>query len=197
MTKSQFNIKISKDLLHKVKRQAMMSGKSLTEHITDLVTKSLSDEGFPSSNNSLEDRLNGIDHRLLRIESKLSNFEYLSPAIKPFTNSEAIKCTNFMKGLFNLEVEKRNFDDKNKAFDDLMLHVSTYVEFNNFLVDRFKGIMLNNNPSPWTGKELNDMAGNNKCNCPIRQELITWTGNFNCLSQQVICERGVDLLSLL
>ena len=43
MTKSQFNIKISKDLLIRVKRQAMMSGKSLTEHITDLVTRSLSD----------------------------------------------------------------------------------------------------------------------------------------------------------
>ena len=43
MTKSQFNIKISKDLLIKVKKQAMMSGKSLTEHITDLVTNSLSE----------------------------------------------------------------------------------------------------------------------------------------------------------
>ena len=41
MTKSQFNIKISKDLLTSVKRQAIKSGKSLTEHITDLVKKSL------------------------------------------------------------------------------------------------------------------------------------------------------------
>ena len=44
MTKSQFNIKISKDLLIRVKRQAMMSGKSLTEHITDLVVNSLSND---------------------------------------------------------------------------------------------------------------------------------------------------------
>ena len=43
MTKSQFNIKISKELLTQIKRQAMMSGKSLTEHITDLVAKSLSE----------------------------------------------------------------------------------------------------------------------------------------------------------
>ena len=41
MIKSQFNIKISKDLLTSVKRQAIKSGKSLTEHITDLVKKSL------------------------------------------------------------------------------------------------------------------------------------------------------------
>ena len=50
MTKSQFNIKISKDLLIKVKRQAMMSGKSLTEHITDLVTKSLHDNDIFDEN---------------------------------------------------------------------------------------------------------------------------------------------------
>ena len=102
-----------------------------------------------------------------------------------------------MKGLFDLEVEKRNFDDKNKAFEDLLLHVSSYVDFNKFLVDRFKGIMLNNNPRPWTGKELNEMAGSDKCNCPIRKGLITWTGNFNCPSQQEICDRGEELLSWL
>ena len=43
MNKIQFNIKISKDLLIKIKSQAMKSGKSLTEHITDLIVKSLSE----------------------------------------------------------------------------------------------------------------------------------------------------------
>ena len=43
MNKSQFNIKISTDLLASVKRQAIMSGKNLTEHITDLLKKSLAD----------------------------------------------------------------------------------------------------------------------------------------------------------
>ena len=50
MTKSQFNIKISKDLLIRVKRQAMMSGKSLTEHITDLVVSSLSKSDVEKTN---------------------------------------------------------------------------------------------------------------------------------------------------
>ena len=54
MTRSQFNIKISKDLLVKVKRQAMMSGKTLTEHITDLVTNSLSDDAIQDYNFAYE-----------------------------------------------------------------------------------------------------------------------------------------------
>ena len=49
MTKSQFNIKIPKDLLIRIKRQAMMSGKSLTEHITDLITYSLSDNNIQNT----------------------------------------------------------------------------------------------------------------------------------------------------
>ena len=54
MTKSQLNIKISRDLLTKIKRQAMMSGKSLTEHITDLVIKSLSENELPNIDNYTE-----------------------------------------------------------------------------------------------------------------------------------------------
>ena len=59
MTKSQFNIKISKDLLIRIKRQAMMSGKSLTEHITDLIANSLSENDIQnidlSSVNKIKD----------------------------------------------------------------------------------------------------------------------------------------------
>ena len=61
MTKSQFNIKISKDLLIKVKRQAMMSGKSLTEHITDLVTKSLSDNEIQDIDFSSANKIKNLE----------------------------------------------------------------------------------------------------------------------------------------
>ena len=64
MTKSQFNIKISKDLLIKVKRQAMMSGKSLTEHITDLVTKSLSDNDKHNTDLSSVNKINTLEERI-------------------------------------------------------------------------------------------------------------------------------------
>ena len=69
MTKSQFNIKISKDLLVKVKRQAMMSGKSLTEHITDLVTKSLSDNDINNTDLSSVNKIKALEERILSLES--------------------------------------------------------------------------------------------------------------------------------
>ena len=196
MTKSQFNIKISKDLLIKVKRQAMMSGKSLTEHITDLVTKSLSDNDKQNIDLSAVNNIENLEKRLLSLESIVSNREYLSQKLKPFTNSEAINCTKFMRAVFDKELEKRNYDDKSEAFDDFFKSVQLYDGLNKSFSDRLKEIMLSDKPSPWTGRELNELTGEDKCNCSIRKGLIHWTGKTECPSQQEICDKGEELLPL-
>ena len=196
MTKSQFNIKISKDLLIRVKRQAMMSGKSLTEHITDLVTNSLSADDIQNTHLSSVDKIKDLEERLLSLESTVRNREYLSPKFKPFTNSEAINCTKFMRGVFYKELQKRNFDNKSEAFEDFLQSLQVYDELNKSFYDRLKEIMLSDKPSPWTGEELNELTGKDKCNCLIRKGLINWTGKTECPSQQEICDKGEELLSL-
>ena len=196
MTKSQFNIKISKDLLIKVKRQAMMSGKSLTEHITDLVTNSLSENDIQNIDLSSVNKIKDLEKRLLSLESIVTNREYLSQKLKPFTNSEAINCTKFMRAVFDKELEKRNYDDKSEAFDDLLQSVQVFDELNKLFTDRLKEIMLSDKPSPWTGRELNELTGEDKCNCSIRKGLIHWTGNIECPSQQEICDKGEELIPL-
>ena len=196
MTKSQFNIKISKDLLIKVKRQAMMSGKSLTEHITDLVTKSLSNNYNQNIDLSAVNKIENLEKRLLSLESIVSNREYLSQKLKPFTNSEAINCTKFMRAVFDKELEKRNYDDKSEAFDDFLQSVQVFDGLNKLFSDRLKEIMLSDKPSPWTGRELNELTGEDKCNCSIRKGLIRWTGKTECPSQQEICDKGEELLPL-
>lgn len=196
MTKSQLNIKLSKDLLIKVKRQAMMSGKSLTEHITDLVTKSLSDNEIQNIELSSVNKIEDLEKRLLSLESIVTNREYLSQKLKPFTNSEAINCTKFMRAVFDKELEKRNYDDKSEAFDDFFKSVQVYDGLNKSFSDRLKEIMLSDKPSPWTGRELNELTGEDKCNCSIRKGLIHWTGKTECPSQQEICDKGEELLPL-
>ena len=196
MTKSQFNIKISKDLLIRVKRQAMMSGKSLTEHITDLVTESLSENDIQNIDLSSVNKIEDLEKRLLSLESIVANREYLSQKLKPFTNSEAINCTKFMRAVFDKELEKRNYDDKSEAFDDFFKSVQVYDGLNKSFSDRLKEIMLSDKPTPWTGRELNELTGEDKCNCSIRKGLIHWTGKTECPSQQEICEKGEELLPL-
>ena len=196
MTKSQFNIKISKDLLIKIKRQAMMSGKSLTEHITDLVTNSLSENNIENTNFSSVDKIKDLEERLLSLESIVKNREYISKKLKPFTNSEAINCTNFMRGVFYKELEKRSFDDKLDAFNDFLRSVQIFEDLNKISSDRLKEIMLEETPTPWSGKELNELTDGDKCNCSIRKGLINWTGTIAFPSQQEICDKGEELLSL-
>ena len=196
MTKSQFNIKISKDLLIRIKRQAMMSGKSLTEHITDLVTKSLSENDIQNIDLSSVNKIEDLEKRLLSLESIVTNREYLSQKLKPFTNSEALNCTKFMRAVFDKELEKRNYDDKSEAFDDFLQSVQVYDGLNKSFSDRLKEIMLSDKPSPFTGRELNELTGEDKCNCSIRKGLIHWTGKTECPSQQEICDKGEELLPL-
>ena len=196
MTKSQFNIKISKDLLIRIKRQAMMSGKSLTEHITDLITNSLSENDIQNIDLSSVNKIKDLERRLLSLESIVSNREYLSQKLKPFTNSEAINCTKFMRAVFDKELEKREYDDKSEAFDDFLQSVQAFNGLNKLFSDRLKEIMLSDKPSPWTGRELNELTGEDKCNCSIRKGLIHWTGKTECPSQQEICDKGEELLPL-
>ena len=196
MTKSQFNIKISKDLLIQIKRQAMMSGKSLTEHITDLITNSLSNNNIQNTNLHSFEKIKDLEKRLLSLESVVRNREYVSQNLKPFTNLEAINCTKFMRGVFDEELEKRNFENKYEAFDDFLQSVQDFSQLSKSFADRLKEIMLSDKPSPWTGKELNELTGQDKCNCSIRKGLIDWTGKTECPSQQEICDKGEELLSL-
>ena len=197
MNKSQFNIKISTDLLASVKRQAIMSGKNLTEHITDLLKKSLADNDFKNYDLNPASKINDLEKRLLLIESTLGNREYLSQKLKPFTNSEAINCTKFMRGFFDQEIEKRKLVDRKKAFIEFLDHIKIYVQLNKTFTDRLEKIMLSDMATPWTGKELNELADRNKCNCPIRFGLINWSGKIDCPSQQEICDKGEKLLPLL
>ena len=55
-----------------------MSGKSLTEHITDLVTKSLSEDDTQNSQLSSVDKINDLEERLSSLESIVRSREYIS-----------------------------------------------------------------------------------------------------------------------
>ena len=196
MTKSQFNIKISKDLLSRVKRQATMLGKSLTEHITDLVSKSLSEDNIQKSDLVSSEKIIGFEQRLMNIESIVSNREYISDQLKPFNNSEALNCTKFMRGLFEQELKKRNYDNKNEAFKDLYEHIKNHEKLSKVFIDRLEEILISDIHTPWTGKELNELTGSSKCSCSIRKGLINWAGIIDFPSQQEICEKGDELLPL-
>ena len=92
----------------------MKSGKSLTEHITDLILKSLSENDFQNNESHFNNKIKDLEARIINIESTVSNREYVSQKLKPFNNFEAINCTKFMRGLFYKELEKRKITNNDK-----------------------------------------------------------------------------------
>ena len=68
--------------------------------------------------------------------------------------------------------------ERNEAFDDFCNHLYDYIQFDTVIFDRLKDVMLSDNPTPWSGDELNNLTGEDKCNCPIRKSIINWTGKF-------------------
>tara|TARA_Y100001968_G_scaffold302599_1_gene316058 strand:- start:571 stop:744 length:174 start_codon:yes stop_codon:yes gene_type:complete len=56
--------------------------------------------------------------------------------------------------------------------------------------------MVCEKPTPRTGKELNELTGDDKYNCSVRKGLINWAVIRECLSQQEICDKGEELLYL-
>ena len=101
-----------------------------------------------------------------------------------------------MRGVFYKQLDKRNFDNKSEEFDNFPNSVRVLEELDDYFSCRLRDIMLGDQPSPWTGKELYDLTGNYKCNCSIREALIAWTGVVECPSQQEICNKGEDLICL-
>tara|TARA_Y100001968_G_scaffold302599_1_gene316059 strand:- start:753 stop:1163 length:411 start_codon:yes stop_codon:yes gene_type:complete len=135
MTKTQFNIKISKDLLTRVKRQATMLGKSLTEHITNLAINSLSENNIQDNDSSSFNKIKELEERLLTLESIVKRRENLISKLKPFTNEKAINCTKFIRGVFYEELEKRNFGNISVAFDDFYESVQEFDKLNKFFLN--------------------------------------------------------------
>ena len=74
-----------------------------------------------------------------------------------------------MRAVFDKELKKRNYDNKSEAFEDFLQSVQVYEGLNKSFSDRLKEIMLGDKSSPWTGRELNELTGEDKCNCSIRK----------------------------
>tara|TARA_B100001250_G_C19615030_1_gene706761 strand:- start:265 stop:858 length:594 start_codon:yes stop_codon:yes gene_type:complete len=195
MRRSQLNIKIPEEILKSIKKQAIQSGKTLTEHIVNLIVSSLDDETLEQSSGESVVALQDLSKRLVVIESEIQNFNYIKGGLTQFTDQEAIHCTDFIRGVFEKTINLKGFKNKKKAFSELLEHITTYQELNDMYSLRLKEVILIEDSDPFTAKELNDLSHGDKCKCPIRFGLINWTGKANIPSQQEICDKGAALLN--
>ncbi len=200
MKRSQLNISIDPELLKRIKECARKSGKSITGYVVDCCTKQIEDYPFQS----LEPRIERIEERLQSIEKNLSSPLTGSKKTTLLTPREADNCNEFIKAIFEKEVERKEYKSIKNAWNDLIRHISCFDQWSDIYTFRLKESLFIDHADPLSSEEINLLTKGQECPCPIRTGLINWIksgaqGKCCCSdksfpSQEVICEKGSILL---
>ena len=85
------------------------------------------------------------------VSSKREDF---SNKKNPFSEMDALNCTNFMRALFQKKRVKKPYASDLDAFNELITHIESSEKWNK-VYKTIERILLDNSTSPWNAKELN------------------------------------------
>ncbi len=115
----------------------------------------------------------------------------------PFSEIDALNCTNFMRALFQRKRIKKPYSCDLDAFNELITHIVSSKQWNKDYTKRLKEILLNESTSPWNAEELNSITIKREFECPIYLGLKEWIGSNEYPSQDLICNLGGSLVLLI
>ena len=122
----------------------------------------------------------------------------LSQAKKiPFSEMDALNCTNFMRALFQRKRIRKPYSCDIDAFNELIKHIAPSKQWNKDYTKRLKEILLDDSTSPWNADELNSITRKRECECPIYLGLKEWIGSNEYPTQDLICNLGGSLVLLI
>ncbi len=198
MSRTQLNINIDPQLMAKLREGSIKSGKTIAEFVSESIFNQL-ENAFPQYSDS---RLIALEARLAALEKNSITSSWQKST--PFTEEEASNCNQFFKGIFQKEIQKKEYASTKEAWNDLIGYIKCFEQWNDFYTLRLKEILFIHDGDPFTSQELNGLTAGKVCPCPIRTGLINWInngekGSCSCLdegfpSQQNICNHGVKLL---
>ncbi len=116
---------------------------------------------------------------------------------QPFTEKQALNCTSFMRAIFQKMRVKTIFKNDMDAFKNLLYHIETSKQWNDIYTMRLKEVLLDVSATPFKAEELNDLTKSRDCECPIYLGLKEWTGCAEYPNQDLICNLGGSLVSLI
>tara|TARA_Y100001968_G_scaffold323896_1_gene362309 strand:- start:2273 stop:2872 length:600 start_codon:yes stop_codon:yes gene_type:complete len=193
--RSQLNVILHPSLISKVKTCARRKGLSISEYISNLVSK----EELELDDNEIK----SLNNRLLKIERHIDNLKSNCPGqleknhIQPFTKKESVNCTNFMRAVFKKMIEVKGLKNSKSAWKDFLPHIEKFDSWDLSLTNRLKEVLLFEEPEPWSSQELNRLTKEKNCPCPIRDALVSWSNVTSIPDQQTICDQGEILVSSL
>ncbi len=200
MGRSQLNINIDPLLLKKLKEEAMKSGKTISNFVSDAISREVE---HTFTRITLEARVSAIEERLKSLEV-IDRKLFVDKKITPFTKREAENCNKFIQAIFQEETKRKKYQSSKDAWNDLIGYIDCFDQWNEFYTLRLKEVLFISNGDFLTSDEMNSLTNGKICPCPIRTGLIRWIndlekGKCSCSdssfpSQQAICNKGPKLL---
>ncbi len=199
MNRTQLNINIDPSLLEELKKSSIRSGKTLSNFLTEIISKFLSEDNANYSNK----KINEFEKKIGVLERQISVLLLDHQKITPFTEKESRYYSEFIREVFNIKFKKGKKISRKKAFINLIDHIQCFYQWNEVYTLRLKEILFVDDYDPFSAKELNNLSIGKECPCPIRTGLINWISgnqigecscsNLSFPSQQEICDKGLEL----
>ena len=145
LKRTQLNINIDPVLLSEIKSRAMMSGKTLSSFIIDIISQHIKEE----EDSNINYRVNTMESRLNKIEDMLSLAKRINQKNTPFTNIEAENCTNFTRAIFDQITLEKGFSSKKEAWNDYLPYITIFDQWNTRNTLRLQEVLLIEDSEPW------------------------------------------------
>ncbi len=201
VNRSQLNININPELMTLLKENAIKSGKTISNFVTEAINSQIINN---DSEKTIEDRISLIEQRINSLENNIPSKLSLNKKITPYTTVESENCNDFFKAVFHEEVKRKKYKSKKDAWNDFIAHIDCFDQWNDLYTLRLKEVLFIKDGDPLTSDEMNSLTKGKICPSPIRTGLINWINNgekgcCNCSDetiplQQTICEKGSKLL---
>ena len=123
--RSQLNVLLDPSLLTKVKRDARKKGYTISEYISELISK----EPTEIKNDELKlltNRVSNLEEDIYIVKNNCPG-QSNKKTIRPFTKVESKNCTNFMRLIFKKVIEQKKIKSQIAGWNDFLPHVEKFI----------------------------------------------------------------------
>ena len=193
--RTQLNVNINPELLKTLKQNAIKSGLTLTNYVTQLIKVYVSKEGLDEEGDNVSQRIENVESQLEEINAKLfalinsndsthvskqSNFN----KITGFSEEGAKACSEAVIKFFENEIVDRKI-----SLQEAVIEITPHIQ-SSFDIKYWGTIikMFSEKDIKKSGKEMYDIYSENGNKCPVCDVFYKWSGKNPKLIEDKLLE---------
>ncbi len=195
-SRTQLNINISPELIKTLKQNAIKSGMTLANYVTQLIKVYVSNEDLVEDEENFNSRIENIEKQLEDISKKIQlltkddqirNKDNANYKITGFSKEGAIAFSEAANHFFYDECKKRNLNTK-----EAVIELTPFIQ-NHFNMGYWGTVikMFADNEIRTSNELMFKIYKDHGSNCPLYEVFYRWTGRKPKLIEQKILEAAI------